>query len=73
MKNNNVIEMPREMGSTKGTFEVTVRFKQNSTWQGQIFWVEKNLKQNFRSAFEMIRLMDEALTEESESDKASNL
>lgn len=53
-------------GSTKGTFEVTVKFMQNSTWQGQIHCVEKNQKQNFRSALEMLRLMDEALTESKE-------
>jgi len=53
----------REAGSTVGTFEVSVKFMQNSTWQGQIHWVEKNQKQSFRSALEMIKLMDEALTE----------
>jgi len=53
----------RDSGSALGTFEITVKFMQNSTWQGQIHWVEKNHKQNFRSALEMIRLMDEALIE----------
>jgi len=46
----------------KCTFEVSVRFRQNATWQGQILWVEKSLKQNFRSVLEMLKLMDEALT-----------
>jgi len=50
-------------GSTKGTFEISVKFTQNSTWQGEIHWVEKNQKQNFRSALEMLKLMDEALAE----------
>ena len=48
----------------KCTFEIAVRFRQNATWQGQITWVEKNLKQNFRSVLEMLRLMDEALMED---------
>ena len=48
---------------TKGTFEITVKFRQNATWQGQILWAEKNLKQNFRSVLEMLKLMDEALLE----------
>ncbi|MCL2151891.1 MAG: hypothetical protein FWH57_02860 [Oscillospiraceae bacterium] len=48
----------------KCTFEIAVRFRQNATWQGQIIWAEKNLKQNFRSVLEMLRLMDEALMEE---------
>jgi len=53
-------------GSTKGTFEISVKFTQNSTWQGQIHWIEKNQKQNFRSALEMLKLMDEALADETE-------
>jgi len=53
----------RDVISTKGTFEITVKFMQNSTWQGQIHWIDKNQKQNFRSALEMLKLMDEALTE----------
>ena len=47
----------------KCTFEIMVRFRQNATWQGQILWAEKNLKQNFRSVLEMLKLMDEALLE----------
>ena len=45
------------------TFEISVRFRQNATWQGQITWLEKNLKQNFRSVLEMLKLVDEALSE----------
>ena len=52
-----------EPGGSKCTFEITVKFRQNATWQGQILWAEKNLKQNFRSVLEMLKLMDEALIE----------
>jgi len=52
------------MDVSKCTFEIAVRFRQNATWQGQIIWAEKNLKQNFRSVLEMLRLMDEALMED---------
>jgi len=45
------------------TFEITVRFTQNATWQGKICWLEKNKCQNFRSALEMLKLMDEALAD----------
>ena len=45
----------------KCTFEISVKFQQNATWQGTILWAEKNLKQNFRSVLEMLKLMDEAL------------
>jgi len=56
--------------TTKCTFEITVRFRQNATWQGQILWAEKNVKQNFRSVLEMLKLMDEALNEGDSSKKA---
>ena len=54
----------------KGTFEISVKFTQNSTWQGQIHWIEKNQKQNFRSALEMLKLMDEALAEDTDGTQA---
>ena len=50
-------------GGSKCTFEISVKFRQNATWQGQILWAEKNLKQTFRSVLEMLKLMDEALTD----------
>ena len=58
----NSIVSPEHCGQTC-TFEISVRFRQNSSWQGQILWAEKNLKQNFRSVLEMLKLMDEALKE----------
>jgi hypothetical protein len=62
----------RDVGSTKGTFEISVKFMQNSTWQGQIHWVEKDQRQNFRSALEMLKLMDEALAEGTDAAQAVN-
>jgi hypothetical protein len=58
-----------DIGSTKGTFEIAVKFMQNSTWQGHIHWIENNQKQNFRSALEMLKLMDEALAQGGERKK----
>lgn len=45
----------------RGTFWVKVLFRQHASWQGTILWADKNKKQYFRSALEMIKLMDEAL------------
>jgi hypothetical protein len=39
---------------------VHIKFRQNASWQGSITWVEKEKTQNFRSALEMLKLMDEA-------------
>jgi Holliday junction resolvase-like predicted endonuclease len=44
----------------KATFVVHIQFRQSATWQGSITWVEKDRTQNFRSALEMLKLMDEA-------------
>ena len=66
------IDSQRDIGSTIGTFEISVKFMQNASWQGQIHWIEKNQKQNFRSALEMLKLMDEALAESAESKQAIN-
>ncbi len=45
----------------KGTFIIKIINKQNSTWQGSITWVEEQKTQNFRSALEMIKMIDEVL------------
>lgn len=43
------------------TFVVHVKYRQHSTWQGEIVWAEKNQKQTFRSALELLKLIDSAL------------
>ena len=42
----------------KATFVIEVTHRENATWQGNVCWVEGNQKLNFRSALELIRLMD---------------
>lgn len=43
----------------RATFLVHIKFRQNASWQGSITWVEQEKTQNFRSALEMLKLMDE--------------
>lgn len=45
------------------TFVVHVQYRQNATWQGKIFWAEKQSEQSFRSALEMLRMMDQAIAQ----------
>lgn len=53
----------------KGTsFVIKIKDEQHETWQGSMLWVEENKKYNFRSALELIKLMDEALGGKSEED-----
>ena len=45
----------------KATFLVQVKFRQHTTWQGQVLWAEKKKKIHFRSALELLKLFDSAL------------
>lgn len=48
------------------SFVVEVKSQENHSWQGTITWVEGKKKEHFRSALELIRLMDSTLNNESE-------
>lgn len=50
----------------KGTFIVRIQYRQNASWQGQVTWAEKNKTVPFRSALELLKLIDstEAASEE---------
>lgn len=56
----------KNSGSKTQSFVVEIKSQENHSWQGIITWVEGKKKENFRSALEMIRLMDSALAEEKE-------
>jgi len=43
------------------TFVVQVTYNQNNTWQGTVKWMEQHNEQCFRSALELIRMMDDAI------------
>lgn len=42
----------------KATFRAKIMFRQNASWQGSLYWVEKNREENFRSVLEFMMLMD---------------
>ncbi|SFQ36104.1 hypothetical protein SAMN02910358_01761 [Lachnospiraceae bacterium XBB1006] len=43
------------------TFELKIFFRQNASWQGTLGWLDKKEEESFRSALEMMILMDSAL------------
>lgn len=49
----------------RATFTVQVAYRQNATWQGTVTWLEEGKLSHFRSALELIKLMDSALEETS--------
>lgn len=51
-----------------GTFIVRVQHRQNSSWQGRITWMDENKTVYFRSIWEMIKLVEEALNTVSEQE-----
>ena len=42
------------------SFMIVIKDTQNASWQGTIEWLDQNKKQHFRSALEMIKLIDSA-------------
>lgn len=53
-------EISELLKNEKSTFIVNVLYRKNASWQGTITWVEENRIQHFRSAFEMLKLMESA-------------
>lgn len=43
------------------TFYIHVRFRQHSSWQGEISWKQGDRKISFRSVLELLHLLDSAL------------
>lgn len=54
--------MPQPSHAKPHTFIVQVMYQQNGEWQGVIKWIEGRKTQNFRSANELLGLIDNALT-----------
>ncbi len=48
-------------GSTD--FLIRVLFRKNTTWQGEIHWLDSEKKRSFRSSLELMLLMQEAMDE----------
>lgn len=59
-KKKDQMEIIRHKGKL-GTFITFVQYRQNSTWQGKIAWMERKKLYHFSSTLEFIRLMDNAL------------
>lgn len=65
-KRPNEVQKVMDMMEHRGdlaTFVVHVQYRQNATWQGKIAWTDKKKECAFRSALEMLKLMDEAIGE----------
>ncbi len=53
------------------TFDLTVIFRQNSSWQGLLHWRETGREERFRSVLELVVLLDSALRMPQEAENNS--
>ena len=44
-----------------GTFVLYVQFRQKSTWQGELSWLEKEQQIKFKNSLEFIKTIDQAI------------
>ena len=43
------------------SFAINILYQENATWQGTVTWVDENKSQSFRSALELLRLIDSTM------------
>lgn len=53
------------------TFVVKVLDTQNASWQGSVSWTDSGKQAQFRSALELIRLIDSTLEDKTEETKGA--
>lgn len=52
------LEQVIEHRGVGATFIIRVKYRQNSSWQGEVTWVDGQKKEYFRSALELVKLLD---------------
>lgn len=56
----------KQQTGERETFVVRIMNTQNATWQGTVTWTDGKRTESFRSALELIRLIDSTLMEQEE-------
>ncbi|MBE6036610.1 MAG: hypothetical protein E7223_03160 [Clostridiales bacterium] len=62
---------PEPQRGKESTFHVKVLFRQHTSWQGSVQWLETGQEQSFRSVLELILLMDSALRREDDPEECT--
>ena len=58
-KSKKLIQVSKEcLHGEIATFRIRILFRQNATWQGIVYWVEREREEHFRSVLELMTLMD---------------
>lgn len=55
---NHNTDFKRQNEKKTATFVLHIRFRKNKSWQGSIEWLEKKQTLYFRSALELIKIID---------------
>lgn len=45
-------------GENPSTFIIHISKSDNASWQGQVTWADRSITRSFRSALELIKMMD---------------
>ncbi|HHX75052.1 MAG TPA: hypothetical protein GX699_09140 [Firmicutes bacterium] len=70
MMKRDLVSARREKSRIGGTaFLVRVHFLENSTWQGTIQWLDGRKAKHFRSFYELMMLMNSAVSNSKNADK----
>ena len=56
-----------------GTFIIRVQHRQNSSWQGLVTGMEENKTVSFRSALELIKIIDEVVSIDTDKEDSQSL
>ena len=54
------------------TFALRILFRQNATWQGSLFWLDKDREEHYRSVLELLFLLDSTLSSETDAPQPKN-
>lgn len=68
-------DFPRVIEEVRGkaaTFKIKILFQQNASWQGSVAWLEQNCEETFRSALELLFLIDSAFDSQQHIEKTGS-
>ena len=60
-KSSSVLSNGTIKEGNKATFSLRILFRQNSSWQGALYWHNGKKEESFRSVLELLMLIDSAL------------
>ena len=61
------LERDKTLSKVDETFVVHITNNDNASWQGQVTWTDPNETKSFRSALELIKLVDSVVRKEGEN------